>query len=173
MPRWAGRQVSAINGCAGGPFSTHAEAQQETERRQLRDGVREAASGAGNRVHDDGSHQRAGAADAVGNPAECEAADGGGEKGEGVEEAGGARVHRELADQEGEDQRVQHHVHGVEHPAEAAGDKGLALGGVVSRGQPKMRGLGDRRWSGMGFEALQMAIERESSGAAQKWFKEI
>jgi hypothetical protein len=43
----------------------------------------------------------------------------------------------------------------------------------VSRGQPKMRGLGDRRWSGMGFAALQMVIERESSAALQKWFTEI
>ncbi len=88
-----------------------------------------AAGGAGNRVNEDGSHQGAGAADAVGDESENEAADGGGDEREGIEEAGSAGAHAQLANEVGENQRVEHDVHGVEHPAETAGDQRRALGG--------------------------------------------
>src|SRR5207245_5860620 len=47
----------------------------------------------------------------------------------GIEEAGGAFVDAEFANEGGDDIGVEHDVHGVEHPAGASGDQGAALGG--------------------------------------------
>src|SRR5580698_9922466 len=104
---------------SGTPFAAHAEAEKKTEDGELRNRMSEAAGGARKRVEKDRGHQRTSASDAVGDDAENQAAEGGRDQSEGVEEAGRAGAHREFADQIGEDERVEHDVHGVEHPAEA------------------------------------------------------
>jgi len=59
---------------------------------------------------------------------ENKSADGGSDEHQGIQKTRGASVHAELAHQVGENERVKHDVHGVEHPAEAAGDERFALG---------------------------------------------
>ena len=75
------------------------------------------------RVDEDRDHQRARAADAVGQEAEAEAADGGGEQRERVQQPALRLAHPEVAHEVREHHRVEHHVHGVEHPAEPARDQ--------------------------------------------------
>ena len=113
---------------AGRPLAAHAQAEDEAEDRELHDGGREAAGPARQRVDEDRDHQRARAADAVGEEAEEQAADGRGQQGERVQEPGRGLVHPEVAHQVREHHGVEHHVHGVEHPAEAAGHERAALG---------------------------------------------
>jgi len=82
----------------------------------------------------DGEHQRAGTPDAVRDHSEEQAADGGSDERQRVQQARGLRVHAELADQEGENQGVEHYVHRVEHPARGSGDQGAAFrAGRVAR----------------------------------------
>ena len=76
----------------------------------------------------DRGHQRAGAAHPVGDHAEAQAADRRGDEREGVQEPGLGFAHPEVEHQLREHHGVEHHVHGVEHPAEAARDERALLG---------------------------------------------
>ena len=120
LPRCSGRPGLGDERRARRPLAAHAQPEDEAEDGELDDRGAEAAGAAGQRVHEDRDHQRARAAHAVGQEAEQRAADGGGHQGEGVEQARRGLVHPQVAHQVGEDQGVEHHVHGVEHPAEAA-----------------------------------------------------
>ena len=111
----------------GGPFAAHAESEEEAEGGELGNAVGEAAGGTGDGVDEDGSHEGARAANAVRDDAEEKTADGGRGESEGVEQAGGGSAHGEFADEIGEDEGIEHDVHGIEHPAEAAGDEGFAF----------------------------------------------
>src|SRR6267154_305212 len=104
-----------------GPFAAHAQAQHKTKHGQLGHRMRERTSRAGQRIHQNRDHQRPRAADAVSHYAEQQPANRGGHQREGIQKAGRARVHGEFTDEVGQDERVEHHVHGVQHPAEPAG----------------------------------------------------
>src|SRR5690348_5039539 len=119
---------------AAAPFATHAKAEEETKGGELWNRVRKTASRAGNGIDEDRSHESTSAANSISENAEAKSADRRGPQGERVEKAGGARAHVEFADQVREDKRVQHDVHGVEQPAQAAGNEGFAL---VGRSVPR------------------------------------
>ena len=61
--------------CAGGPFTTHAEAEQDAENRELRDRLREAAGRGEDGVDQHRGHQGAGASETIGDEAEGQASD--------------------------------------------------------------------------------------------------
>ena len=86
-------------------------------------------SRAGNGINEDGTHQSARAAKAIRKNTEKEAANRGSDQREGIKKASGGFAHAELGHQIGEDERVQHDVHGVEHPTQAAGNEGFAFRG--------------------------------------------
>ena len=114
---------------SGGPFSSHAEAEDDAAGGERERGVREAAGGGGDGVDEQAGVEGDGAAEAVGEPAEEEAAGGCGEKRRGHHRAGERRGQMEVALHGGEDHRVEHDVHAVEHPAEGCGGECSALGG--------------------------------------------
>src|SRR5882672_11398783 len=104
------------------------------------------AGGACKRVDEDRSHERACAPDAIRENTEKKSADGGSDKRQRIQKTRGPSVHAELADQVRENERVEHDVHGVEHPAEAAGDERFALGGSdVARPPESPRGAAARK----------------------------
>ena len=121
------------------PLAAHAEPQQEPEDRELHDGGRQPAGPAGQRVHQDREDERARAADAVGQEPEGEAAEGGRDERERVEQPARALVHAQVVHEVRQHERVEHHVHGVEHPAEAARHERALLGrgDLGGPGQPE------------------------------------
>ena len=134
---------------AGGPFTAHTQTEQKAKNSELRNGMRKTTSGASNGIHEDGCHERARAPDAVSKDAEKKSPESRGNKRERAEEAGGALTHAEIADQISEDERVQHDVHGVEHPAESAGDQRFAFcGRNVPRPLEWRRTHGGVGWGG-------------------------
>ena len=116
-------------GGAGVPLAAHAEAEDEADDGEHEHGGGEAGGERADGVSEDAEHEGALASDAVGEEAEKNAADAGGEQHERGEDAGGALGHGEVAHDMGEDERVKHGVEGVEHPAEGGGEEGAALGG--------------------------------------------
>lgn len=87
----------------------------------------EAAGGGCEGVDEEREVEGAGAAQAVGEPAEEEAAGGCGEQRGGHHGAGDGGGEVEIALHGGQDHRVEHDVHAVEHPAEGGGEEGAAL----------------------------------------------
>ena len=86
--------------------------------------VREAAARGEDRVDEHARHQRARAAVAIGDDAEGQAAGGGGEEHRpSRSRRRSAVVMPEVRDDRREQQRVEHHVERVEHPAERRGDE--------------------------------------------------
>src|SRR5712664_357635 len=131
-------------GC--GPLAAHAQTEQKTKEGELWDRMGKAAGGAGERIDEDGCHERASASDAVRENTEKKSTDGGSDERQRTQKARGARVHAELEDEVGENERVEHHVHGVEHPAEAAGGERFAFGGSDVAWPPESpRGAGARK----------------------------
>ena len=110
---------------AGRPLPAHAEAKQDAEDGELRHRLREAAGGGEDRIDQHGGHQRAFSSEPIGDDAERDAADRGGEQRERPEQAGGAGRQREcrIVDERGQHDRVEHHVERIEHPAERRGDE--------------------------------------------------
>ena len=100
--------------------------------RQLRDRLRQAARRGEHRVDQHRRHQRALAADAIGDDAEGHAARRGREQRDGAELSRhrGRQLQHRILDQRRQDQRVEHHVERVEHPAQRGGDEGAARPGV-------------------------------------------
>ena len=113
---------------AGRPLAAHAEAEADAEDRELQHRLREAAGGGEDRVDQDRAHQRALAAEPIGDHAEDDAAGGGGEQRDRSEQAVGLKrqMQRRIVDQRRADHRVEHHVERVEHPAERRGDERVA-----------------------------------------------
>ena len=107
------------------PLAAHAEPEQHAEDGKLSDRLREAARRREDRIAEDGGHQRACAADPVRDDARHDAAGRGGEECDRSENAGGAdgEVKNGIVDELGEDDRVEHHVERVEHPAERGRDE--------------------------------------------------
>jgi hypothetical protein len=112
---------------AGGPLAAHAEAKNDAAEHKFGGCSGEAAERGGNGVDQHAGGEGAGAAKAVGEPAEADAARGcreqrGGHHGpaHGCREMHGA-LHLT------EHERVEHHVHAVEHPAETSGEQGTLL----------------------------------------------
>src|ERR1700682_1287557 len=114
-------------GC--GPLTAHAQTEQKTKEGELRNRMGKAAGGACQGIDQDGSHECSRASDAIRENTENKSTDGGSDERQRTEKARGARVHAELEDEVGENERVKHDVHGVEHPAEAASNEGFAFGG--------------------------------------------
>ena len=84
---------------------------------------RQAARRGEHRVDGHARHQRARAAVPVGDDAEEKAAGRGGEERDRADGAGRLPRDPEVRDDRREQQRVEHHVEGVEHPAERRGDE--------------------------------------------------
>ncbi|HLJ78691.1 MAG TPA: hydantoinase/oxoprolinase family protein [Acidobacteriaceae bacterium] len=112
---------------ARGPLAAHAEAEHDAAKHELERGMREPAESGRHGVDEDAGRERAHAAGAVSEPAEDEAAGGGADQGGGHQRAahGGGEMHLSL--HRTEDERVEHDVHAVEHPAEAGGEQGSLL----------------------------------------------
>src|SRR5205823_10056110 len=98
---------------AAAPFAPHAQTEQKAKGRELRYGMGKTTSRAGNGINEDGTHQSARAAKAIRKNTEKEAANRGSDQREGIKKASGGFAHAELGHQIGEDERVQHDVHGV------------------------------------------------------------
>ena len=130
---------------AARPLAAHAEAQADAAERQLPHGLGEAAEEREHRVDEDAPDQRPRPSEAIGDDAEADAAGGGGEQGDRSEQPRGGRRQREVAHQVGEDQRPQHHVERIEHPAEPGGDEGApSFGGAVAPPAEEAGGRGSR-----------------------------
>ena len=112
---------------AGRPLAAHADAEHRAPEQQLHHALRRRGAERGQRKDQDRAHQRAGAAEAIGDVAEDRAADARHDQRDGAEHAGGvvaeAEVHAQLADGHG----VEHEIHGVEHPAELRGQQHAPL----------------------------------------------
>ena len=149
-------------GCAGGPFAAHAEAEEQAAGQELRGGVSEAAEGCRDGVDEDAEGEGAGAAEAVGEPAEGEASRGRGQERGGDHGAAGGGGEAELALDRAEDERVEHNVHAVEHPAEGGGEEDalLVAGGLGEPGgemfQKLSLGLGTRFIGSLGNRGKQV-----------------
>src|SRR5262249_21242771 len=102
-------------------------------------------------IGEDAEHQGTLASDAVGDETEEHAADAGSEQGQGGEEAGHGLAHAEIANDVGQNQRVEHSVESIEHPAESSSEKSPALsdGGV---GESGGRHSGDSQFQMCGWQ---------------------
>jgi len=107
-------------GGAGRPLATEAEAEQHADDRELQRGLREAAGGGEDGIDQHRGHERALAADAVGDDAERDAADCRSEQRHRRQQAGGRerQVERRILDERRDHHRVEHHIERIEHPAE-------------------------------------------------------
>ena len=76
---------------AARPLAAHAEAEADAEDDELRERRREPARRGEDRIEHDAQHQRARAPESIGDPAEADAAGGGGEQRRPTERAAGAR----------------------------------------------------------------------------------
>ncbi len=108
---------------AAGPLTAHAQAEQDAEDGELPHRLREAARRGEHRVDEDASHQRPRPAEPVGDHPEDHPSRRGGEQGERSEQSGGFRVHRQVPHERNQDERVEHDVEGVQHPAERGRDQ--------------------------------------------------
>jgi hypothetical protein len=122
-----GRPDLGDEGRSGRPLAAHAQPEHEAEEGELGHALRQATGEARERVDQDRRHQRAGAAHAVGNHPECQAADGGSGERERVQEPGLGLAEPEVEHQLREHHGIEHHVHGVEHPAQASRDQRASL----------------------------------------------
>ena len=147
-----GRPGLGHQGRAARPFAAHADAEQDSECRQLGGGVRQTARGGEHRVDDHAGHERARSAVPIGDDAEEEAAGGGGKERGRTDGAGGLPRDAQVGDDRREEQRVEHHVERVEHPAERRRDE---------------RALRVRR--SIAPPAEEPATDRRSSGDGRRW----
>jgi len=115
--------------CAGGPFASHAEAENEAAEKELERSLCEAAERGKDGVDEDAPGKRASTAVAVCERAEEDAADGAGDECDGYHGSADGRAHVHGALQRAEDECIEHDVHAVEHPAEGGCDEYAALGG--------------------------------------------
>ena len=129
LARCSSGHVSATSAPPGGPFSANPQPQQKTKDSELDDRMRQAATGCEDGVDQHADDEGAGPSQLVGQPPKEDAADGRRDQGESHEKACGCRAHVEIALQIDQDQRKQHHVHAVEHPAQRCGEKGAFLCG--------------------------------------------
>ena len=106
-----------------GPLPAHAEAEEDAEDGQHDDARGEAAGRREDGIDEDAGHQGLAAAEAVGEDAEDEAADGRGDEGQRAEKPRRRLGHAQVGHQRRQDHGVEHDVEGVEHPAERGGDE--------------------------------------------------
>ena len=116
------------------PFSPHAQAKENAKHGELGDGLRQAAGGGEDRVDEDARHERLRSTHAIGQQAEEHAPDRRREQRERSEQARRRGAHLQVAHQVGEDHRVEHDVHAIEHPPQACGhERAALLGRSVSK----------------------------------------
>ena len=108
---------------SGGPHASHAEAEQRAKDGELPQRLRETACAGEDRVDQHRAHQRLRSAEAVGDVAEDQPANGGAEKGDGAERAGLCLRQTQVSDDVGQRQREKHDVERVEAPRHGRRDE--------------------------------------------------
>ena len=131
---------------AGGPLAPHPEAEQDAEHGELRDHLRQPARRREDQVNQHRRHQRALPADAVGDDAKGHAARRRRQqrqRGQELSRYRGRQLQCWVLDERRQDQRVEHDVERVEHPAQRGRDERPPCPdvGVVP---PRQRSLGRR-----------------------------
>ena len=108
------------------PLRSQAEADERAPERQLGDGARRGRRPGEEGVGEDGEDEDARPAEPVGEDPRADPADGGGDERDRREEARLRAVEAELGADRREGERVEHHVHRVEHPARGGGEERAA-----------------------------------------------
>ena len=115
----------ADEGGAAGPLAAHAQAEEDAEDGELPDVLSETASEGKDRIEQDAEVQGPRAAEFVGQDAEQQAANRGGAQGQRGHQTARFTRQPEVLDDGGEDERIEHHVEGVEHPTQRRGNQSL------------------------------------------------
>jgi hypothetical protein len=108
----------ADEGGAAGPFAAHAQAKEDAKDGELPDVLGEPAGERKDRIEQDAEVQGPGAAKLVGQDAKDQSAHCGRSQGQGGHQTARLTRQPEVLDDGREDQGVEHHVEGIEHPTQ-------------------------------------------------------
>jgi hypothetical protein len=122
---------------AAGPLAAHADAEKEAEHRQLRDVLRDTTERREDGIDEDAERQRARASPAIRDHPEQHAAGRRRGQRQRPQHSAGRAIHAEVGHERREDERVEHHVEGVEEPTKRRGNQRLAGGRRCFVPEPK------------------------------------